>query len=123
MIIRKHGLMSDLFSCLVFNELQSFNPRDQLAFAFVRDSMRPKLRINMFDVEVFEQVATEYRHNLKRHDGGAGGGGGGGPASTTSKSTENKKERTRRGRPPNSCLPVNGSCWGRCEKYLSQMWS
>ncbi|KAK4769936.1 hypothetical protein SAY87_030468 [Trapa incisa] len=103
LIIRKHGLRSDLFSCLVFNELNSFNPRDQLAFAFVRDSMRPRLRLNMFDVEVFEHVAMEYRHNLKQ--------------------TEEKGMR-RSVRPPNSSsLPVNGSYWGRCEKYLSQIWS
>ncbi|PKI74363.1 hypothetical protein CRG98_005243 [Punica granatum] len=79
LIIRRHGLRSNLFSCLVFNELEAFNPRDQLAFAFVRDSMRPQLRINMFDVEVFEQITVEHRHNLKR--------GKGGPTSTTSKSS------------------------------------
>ncbi|GJN06407.1 hypothetical protein PR202_ga24136 [Eleusine coracana subsp. coracana] len=48
------------------------NPRDQLAFAYVRDQMNPKVSINMFEVEVFEQVAVEYRHNLKRDGGGQG---------------------------------------------------
>lgn len=66
LIIRRHGLRSNLFSCLLFNELEAFNPRDQLAFAYVRDLMSPKVNINMFEVEVFEHIAVEYRHNLKR---------------------------------------------------------
>ncbi|XP_072999511.1 alkaline ceramidase TOD1 [Typha latifolia] len=70
LIIRKHGLASNLFSCLLFNELEAFNPRDQLAFAYVRDLMSPKLKINMFEVEVFEHVAVEYRHNIKHEGGG-----------------------------------------------------
>ena len=74
-IIRRHGVASDLFSCLLFNELEAFSPRDQLAFAYVRDQMSPKVSINMFEVEVFEQIAVEYRHNLK--PGGFGGGGRG----------------------------------------------
>ncbi|KAK1382040.1 PIK-related kinase, FAT [Heracleum sosnowskyi] len=64
LILRRHGVASNRFSCLLFNELEAFNPRDQLPFAFVRDFMKPKLKLNMFDVEVFEQVASEYRHNL-----------------------------------------------------------
>jgi len=75
-IIRRHGLASDLFSCLLFNELEAFNPRDQLAFAYVRDQMSPKVSINMFEVEVFEHIAVEYRHNLKP-DGRGGGKQGG----------------------------------------------
>ncbi|KAL9666503.1 hypothetical protein QQ045_000837 [Rhodiola kirilowii] len=95
-ILRKHGLGSNLFSCLMFNELEAFNPRDQLAFAFVRDKMNPKVKINMFDVEVFEQIAVEYRHNLKHV----------GPVSRT---------KTRRAKFGSS---VNGSC----SLYLSEMW-
>lgn len=66
LIIRRHNIPTNLFSCLMFNELEAFNPRDQLAFAFVRDFMNPKININMFEVEVFEHVAIEYRHNLKQ---------------------------------------------------------
>ncbi|KAG6529460.1 hypothetical protein ZIOFF_011658 [Zingiber officinale] len=66
LILRRHGLKGNLFSCLLFNELAAFNSRDQLAFAYVRDLMVPKIKINMFEFEVFEQVAMEYRHNLKR---------------------------------------------------------
>lgn len=64
LILRKHSAATNQFSCLLFNELEAFNHRDQLPFAFVRDKMKPKLNINMFEVEVFEQVTVEYRHNL-----------------------------------------------------------
>ncbi|MCL7043450.1 hypothetical protein MKW94_014688 [Papaver nudicaule] len=52
LILRKHGVGNNLYACLLFNELEAFNPRDQLAFAFVRDQMSPKLKMNMFEVEV-----------------------------------------------------------------------
>ncbi|XP_057797730.1 alkaline ceramidase TOD1-like [Salvia miltiorrhiza] len=65
-MVRKHNAATNHFSCLLFNELEAFNHRDQLPFAFVRDKMTPKLRLNMFEVEVFEQIAVEYRHNLKQ---------------------------------------------------------
>ncbi|XP_064967834.1 alkaline ceramidase TOD1-like [Musa acuminata AAA Group] len=97
LIIRRHGLKSNLFSCLLFNELEAFNPRDQLAFAYVRDFMIPKIDINMFESEVFEHIAMEYRHNLKRHDAGA-------PASTIKKA---------------SSRDIKGSS---CEAYLLKMW-
>ncbi|XP_054794014.1 alkaline ceramidase TOD1-like [Prosopis cineraria] len=110
LILRKHGVRSNLFSCLMFNELEGFNPRDQLAFAFVRDHMRPKLRLNMFDAEVFEQVALEYRHNL-RH--------------TSSEGTDKvmlKKAATRTRRADSDLSYFNGSCCSKCHNYLSVMW-
>ncbi|XP_062190068.1 alkaline ceramidase TOD1-like [Phragmites australis] len=97
-IIRRHGLASDLFSCLLFNELEVFNPRDQLAFAYVRDHMIPKVSMNMFEVEVFEHIAVEYRHNLKRDGVGRG-----------------KQGDTRMA----SSRDITGSS---CEKYLLKMW-
>ncbi|CAO2209472.1 unnamed protein product [Urochloa humidicola] len=97
-IIRRHSLASDLFSCLLFNELEAFNPRDQLAFAYVRDQMSPMVSINMFEVEVFEHIAVEYRHNLKP-DGGEGG----------------KKRVTRMA----SSRDIARSS---CERYLLKMW-
>ncbi|KAI3466825.1 hypothetical protein Pfo_023488 [Paulownia fortunei] len=99
LILRKHNAATNLFSCLLFNELEAFNPRDQLAFAFVRDQMNPKLNMNMFEVEVFEQVAIEYRHNLKQ------GGARVGP----------KLKRA------SSDLFANGTC-SQCEGYLLKMW-
>ncbi|WJX26953.1 Alkaline ceramidase tod1 [Trifolium repens] len=107
LILRRHGVGNNLFSCLMFNELEAFNPRDQLPFAFVRDHMNPKLKLNMFEVEVFEQVAVEYRHNLKSSDG-------------TSLKKMSSSRRTKRAEP--DLYVNNGSCCGGCHKYLSTMW-
>nr|XP_004293575.2 PREDICTED: uncharacterized protein LOC101304546 [Fragaria vesca subsp. vesca] len=109
-ILRKHGLRSNLFSCLLFNEMEAFNPRDQLAFAYVRDLMSPRLKLNMFPVEVFEQIAVEYRHNLKPGVETSGGESKGGPQ------TKNTK------RAGNDLLYVNGSCCSKCQMYLLEMW-
>ncbi|KAG9129420.1 hypothetical protein Leryth_018483 [Lithospermum erythrorhizon] len=98
---RKHSVASNLFSCLLFNELDGFNPRDQLPFAFIRDKMNPKMKMNMFHVEVFEQVALEYRHNLKHSSSGPSAG-----------------VRVKRA---GSDLFVNGSS-SKCDKYLLTIW-
>ncbi|XP_023517976.1 uncharacterized protein LOC111781548 isoform X1 [Cucurbita pepo subsp. pepo] len=110
LILRRHGRGSNLFSCLLFNELEAFNPRDQLAFAFVRDHLTPSIKINMFEGEVFEQVALEYRHNLKIK---ANRGSELDPQIS-------KPIRTKRAGP--DLLYVNGSCCSKCQKYLLQMW-
>ncbi|KAL0300589.1 UNVERIFIED_CONTAM: hypothetical protein Sradi_6335700 [Sesamum radiatum] len=99
LILRKHSAANNHFSCLMFNELEAFNPRDQLPFAYVRDKMNPKLNINMFVVEVFEQVAVEYRHNLKQ------GGVGVGPKVNMATSDWLAKGSSR-----------------KCEGYLLKMW-
>ncbi|CAI0545102.1 unnamed protein product [Linum tenue] len=106
-ILRRHGPRSDLFSCLVFNELEAFNPRDQLPFAYVRDGMSPKVKMNMFDVEVFEQIALEYRHVLKR---------------SSSPAAEQGTKRRRVGGGFGHDLVVNSSCCSRCQNYLLEMW-
>ncbi|XP_031117571.1 uncharacterized protein LOC116021100 [Ipomoea triloba] len=102
-IIRKHSKATNLFSCLLFNELEAFNPRDQLPFAYVRDSMNPKLRLNMFEVEVFEHVAVEYRHNLKH--GGASG-------------TQVGPARAKMASSADGLSNIGSKCDG----YLLQMW-
>ncbi|XP_054779480.1 alkaline ceramidase TOD1-like [Prosopis cineraria] len=108
LILRKHGLSSDLFSCLMFNELEAFNPRDQLAFAFVRDNMKPKMKLNMFEVEVFEQVAIEFRHHLKHIEA----------ANTATKMSSAVKTN----RAVSDLLFVNGSSGSGCHNYLITMW-
>ncbi|KAL4563496.1 hypothetical protein LXL04_027539 [Taraxacum kok-saghyz] len=100
-ILRKHGVGNNLFSCLLFNELEAFNPRDQLPFAFVRDKLNPKIKLNMFDVEVFEHVASEYRHSIKH-----------GP--TVTQSTKTKKA--------SPSLLANGGIRTKCDKYLEELW-
>lgn len=101
LILRKHGVGSNVFSCLMFNELDAFNHRDQLAFAFVRDKLRPQIKINMFEAEVFEQIVLEFRHNLKHND----------PSSYSS-------IKISRARPDVS----GGSGLGKCESYFMEMW-
>ncbi|KAH6773530.1 transmembrane protein [Perilla frutescens var. frutescens] len=97
LILRKHSVEANLFSCLLFNELEGFNPRDQLPFAFVRDKMSPKLKMNMFEVQVFEQVAIEYRHNLNLN--------------------------LNPNRVASSALFANNNTFsGKCEGYLQTMW-
>lgn len=108
LILRKHGVESNLFSCLMFNELEGFNPRDQLAFAYVRDNMRPKLKINMFDVQVFEHISVEYRHNLNPGAGGTG----------TDNLTRTTVKRRKTKLVSQDLLYVNSSC----KNYLSEMW-
>ncbi|KAI3959200.1 hypothetical protein MKW92_026352 [Papaver armeniacum] len=112
LILRKHGVGNNLYSCLLFNELEAFNPRDQLAFAFVRDQMSPKLKMNMFEVEVFEQIAIEYRHNIKRVGGGSG-------------QSKNVGLKTKMATSSLNLLPqneTNSRNERKCEKYLLEMW-
>ncbi|OAY64735.1 hypothetical protein ACMD2_03655, partial [Ananas comosus] len=52
-IVREHTPMSNLFSCLWFNEVDRFTPRDQLSFAYTylklrRMNPRKPFRLNMF---------------------------------------------------------------------------
>ncbi|KAF5201980.1 transmembrane protein [Thalictrum thalictroides] len=52
-IVRAHTPMSNLFSCLWFNEVDRFTPRDQLSFAYVYHKFRrmnseKPFRFNMF---------------------------------------------------------------------------
>jgi len=99
LILRKHGVSSNVFSCLMFNELDAFNHRDQLAFAFVRDKLRPQIKINMFEAEAFEQMVLEFRHNLKHNE----------PSASL---------KIKRAGPDVS----GGSGLGKCEGYFMEMW-
>ncbi|KAG0454746.1 hypothetical protein HPP92_023696 [Vanilla planifolia] len=101
LIARRHGLASNRFSCLLFNELAAFNPRDQLAFAYVRDTMSPRIKINMFEVDVFEKVAVEYRHNLKREE----------DVASVAAAQPTKRAAV--------AVDIKGS---KCEHYLLNMW-
>ncbi|KAK9750742.1 hypothetical protein RND81_02G218400 [Saponaria officinalis] len=105
LILRKHGVNNNIFSCLMFNELDAFNHRDQLAYAYVRDKMKPKIKINMFEVEVFEQIVLEFRHNLKRGE-------------ISIPSTINKLKTSKRAIPDMSTSKGLGKCHG----YFMEMW-
>ncbi|CAN0853036.1 Probable hexosyltransferase MUCI70 [Linum grandiflorum] len=49
-IIREHAPISNLFTCLWFNEVDRFTSRDQISFSTVRDKIRAKTNwtVNMF---------------------------------------------------------------------------
>ena len=47
-IMREHVPLSDLFSCLMFNEVVRFQYRDQIAWGYLRKRMSLRLPIFMF---------------------------------------------------------------------------
>lgn len=47
-IIREHTALNNLFSCLWFNEVNLFTPRDQLSFGFVVYRLKGKFKFFMF---------------------------------------------------------------------------
>lgn len=56
-IVRAHTPMSNLFSCLWFNEVDRFTPRDQLSFAYTYHKLRrtnpeKSFYLNMFKVHI-----------------------------------------------------------------------
>eukprot|EP00850_Spirogloea_muscicola_P003194 SM000013S26363 [mRNA] locus=s13:16296:20700:+ [translate_table: standard] len=66
-IIREHTPLSNLFSCLWFNEVDRFTSRDQLSFGYVRDKVLAKsdLRLNMFlDCERRNFVVQAYHKDV-----------------------------------------------------------
>ena len=68
-IIRAHTPMSNLFSCLWFNEVERFTPRDQLSFAYTYQKLRrmnpeKPFRLNMFKVNLCGIFLTAYKWEL-----------------------------------------------------------
>lgn len=66
-IIREHTPISNLFTCLWFNEVDRFTSRDQLSFAIVRDKLIERIpwRLNMFlDCERRNFVVQAYHKEL-----------------------------------------------------------
>ncbi|XVF04225.1 hypothetical protein REPUB_Repub05bG0064000 [Reevesia pubescens] len=66
-LIREHIPITNLFTCLWFNEVDRFTSRDQLSFAIVRDKIMAKVdwSINMFlDCERRNFVIQAYHRDL-----------------------------------------------------------
>ncbi|MQL75877.1 hypothetical protein Taro_008260 [Colocasia esculenta] len=66
-IMRAHTPMSNLFSCLWFNEVDLFTPRDQLSFAYTylklrRTNPEKPFYLNMFKDCERRAIAKLYRH-------------------------------------------------------------
>ncbi|XP_057540524.1 probable hexosyltransferase MUCI70 [Amaranthus tricolor] len=69
-IIREHIPITNLFTCLWFNEVDRFTSRDQLSFSTVRDKIMSKVSwsINMFlDCERRNFVVQAYHRELLEH--------------------------------------------------------
>ncbi|KAK7400582.1 hypothetical protein VNO78_11792 [Psophocarpus tetragonolobus] len=66
-IVREHVPISDLFTCLWFNEVDRFTSRDQISFSTVRDKIlsRVDFHFNMFlDCERRNFVVQKYHRDL-----------------------------------------------------------
>ncbi|KAF5729084.1 F3H9.11 protein isoform 1 [Tripterygium wilfordii] len=66
-IIREHVPISNLFTCLWFNEVDRFTSRDQISFSTVRDKIRAKTNwtVNMFlDCERRNFVVQKYHRDV-----------------------------------------------------------
>lgn len=66
-IVRAHTPMSNLFSCLWFNEVERFTPRDQLSFAYTYQKLRRMNPDKPFYLHMFKdcerrKIAKLYRH-------------------------------------------------------------
>ncbi|KAK7244292.1 hypothetical protein RIF29_39112 [Crotalaria pallida] len=69
-IIREHIPITNLFTCLWFNEVDRFTSRDQLSFSTVRDKIMAKVdwSINMFmDCERRNFVIQTYHRDVLEH--------------------------------------------------------
>ncbi|XP_061347951.1 probable hexosyltransferase MUCI70 [Gastrolobium bilobum] len=69
-IIREHIPITNLFTCLWFNEVDRFTSRDQLSFSTVRDKIMAKVdwSINMFmDCERRNFVIQAYHRDILEH--------------------------------------------------------
>lgn len=69
-IIREHIPITNLFTCLWFNEVDRFTSRDQLSFATVRDKIMAQVnwKVNMFlDCERRNFVIQAYHRDLLEH--------------------------------------------------------
>lgn len=66
-IIREHTPITNLFTCLWFNEVDRFTSRDQISFAIVRDKVMARVswRVNMFlDCERRNFVVQAYHRDI-----------------------------------------------------------
>ncbi|KAF9610825.1 hypothetical protein IFM89_025191 [Coptis chinensis] len=69
-IIREHIPITNLFTCLWFNEVDRFTSRDQLSFSTVRDKIMSRVNwsVNMFlDCERRNFVVQAYHRDLLEH--------------------------------------------------------
>ncbi|KAI3761094.1 hypothetical protein L1987_51502 [Smallanthus sonchifolius] len=66
-IVRAHTPMSNLFSCLWFNEVERFTPRDQLSFAYTYQKLRRMNPDKPFHFRMFKDCERRRIAKLFRH--------------------------------------------------------
>ncbi|KAI7739425.1 hypothetical protein M8C21_010768 [Ambrosia artemisiifolia] len=66
-IVRAHTPMSNLFSCLWFNEVERFTPRDQLSFAYTYQKLRRMNPDKPFYFRMFKDCERRKIAKLFRH--------------------------------------------------------
>ncbi|KAF5780439.1 putative ceramidase [Helianthus annuus] len=66
-IVRAHTPMSNLFSCLWFNEVERFTPRDQLSFAYTYQKLRRMNPDKPFHFRMFKDCERRKIAKLFRH--------------------------------------------------------
>ncbi|KAL4274133.1 hypothetical protein GQ457_13G023050 [Hibiscus cannabinus] len=66
-IVRAHTPMSNLFSCLWFNEVERFTPRDQLSFAYTYQKLRKMNPDKPFYLNMFKDCERRSVTKLFRH--------------------------------------------------------
>ncbi|KAK8572160.1 hypothetical protein V6N12_028221 [Hibiscus sabdariffa] len=66
-IVRAHTPMSNLFSCLWFNEVERFTPRDQLSFAYTYQKLRKMNPDKPFYLNIFKDCERRAVAKLFRH--------------------------------------------------------
>ncbi|KAK9054264.1 hypothetical protein SSX86_025342 [Deinandra increscens subsp. villosa] len=66
-IVRAHTPMSNLFSCLWFNEVERFTPRDQLSFAYTYQKLRRMNPEKPFYLRMFKDCERRKIAKLFRH--------------------------------------------------------
>lgn len=65
-IIREHTPMTNLFSCLWFNEVNRFTPRDQLSFGYVVYKLKDQFPFFMFPNCESNSLALLHKH-MREH--------------------------------------------------------
>ncbi|XP_057974248.1 uncharacterized protein LOC131162103 isoform X2 [Malania oleifera] len=66
-IVRAHTPMSNLFSCLWFNEVERFTPRDQLSFAYTYQKLRTMNPGKPFHLNMFKDCERRAIAKLFHH--------------------------------------------------------
>ncbi|CAL1363400.1 unnamed protein product [Linum trigynum] len=67
LIVRAHTPMSNLFSCLWYNEVERFTPRDQLSFAYTYQKLRKMNPSKPFYFHMFKDCERRAIAKLFRH--------------------------------------------------------